>query len=291
MSDRAAPWFKFYPADFMNGVRGLNATEVGLYQMLLCRLYEEGGPVEFNVLRLATYCGMREATFLKTAEKLISLGKITLSDGMISNRRFEVENSNRARDLKNNSKAGKASAKKRQQNQGQTSTPVERAFNHTDTDTDTDLSKEAAECASAKNPPPEIVTSIVAKLHHALGFDRGRTVPKYWIAPDTALIVARWKTDLGLTEDEILHVAQANTVQHGAPANGPKTLNRAMADYAAAKAASPMTPTAMPAKGLRNVRTSESRAFDQTIHAIADGLRAGTVQLDTASRDPFARRS
>lgn len=84
MTGHHAPWFKFYPADFMNGVRGLSAQEVGLYTMLLARIYEENGPVEYHPLRLSTYCGMREATFVKTLEKLLALGKITLRDGMLS---------------------------------------------------------------------------------------------------------------------------------------------------------------------------------------------------------------
>ena len=46
MSEGAIPWFRFYPADFMRGVRGMSATEVGLYQMLLCLIYEENGPEE-----------------------------------------------------------------------------------------------------------------------------------------------------------------------------------------------------------------------------------------------------
>ena len=117
MTSHHASWFKFYPADFMNGVRGLSAQEVGLYTMLLARIYEENGPVEYHPLRLSTYCGMREATFVKTLEKLLALGKITLRDGMLSNGRAEEEISNRSHDLKNASKAGKASAEKRQQNQ------------------------------------------------------------------------------------------------------------------------------------------------------------------------------
>ena len=138
MTSHHASWFKFYPADFMNGVRGLSAQEVGLYMMLLARIYEENGPVEYHPLRLSTYCGMREATFVKTLEKLLALGKITLRDGMLSNGRAEEEISNRSHDLKNASKAGKASAEKRQQNQRQDATRVQQAFNHTDTDTDTD---------------------------------------------------------------------------------------------------------------------------------------------------------
>jgi uncharacterized protein YdaU (DUF1376 family) len=38
------PYFHFYPADFMNGSHGLSAQQVGVYIMLLCRIYEEDGP-------------------------------------------------------------------------------------------------------------------------------------------------------------------------------------------------------------------------------------------------------
>lgn len=130
------PYFDFYPVDFMNGVRGLSAQEVGVYTMVLCRVYEENGPIEFNTMRLSTYCGMREATFKRVVEKLIALGKFDLSDGMLSNHRAETEIQSRADKLKLNSKAGKASAKKRQQNQRSEPTSVQRPFNHTDTDTD-----------------------------------------------------------------------------------------------------------------------------------------------------------
>lgn len=147
MSDKHASWFKFYPADFMNGVRGMTAQEVGVYTMILCRIYEENGPVEYHPLRLATYCGMRVPTFEKTVEKLVALGKVVVTCGTISNARAEAEISNRANDLKNNSKAGKASAEKRQQKQQREATDVQRAFNHTDTDTDTDNGGGGSACA------------------------------------------------------------------------------------------------------------------------------------------------
>jgi uncharacterized protein YdaU (DUF1376 family) len=132
------PYFNFYPADFMNGVRGLTAQEVGVYTMILCRIYEESGPVEYHVRRLATYCGMREATFASVVEKLVDLDKLQLIDGCLSNRRADGEIQKRADGLKIASKAGKASAEKRQQNQRHDATPVKPAFNHTDTDTDTE---------------------------------------------------------------------------------------------------------------------------------------------------------
>jgi uncharacterized protein YdaU (DUF1376 family) len=137
MPSNHIPYFRLYPADFMGGVRGMSAQEIGVYMMLLCRMYEENGPIEYHVLRLSTYCGMRQKTFEAVAEKLIALGKITLENGMMFNDRAEREISSRANDLENNIKAGKASAKKRQQKQRKISTPVQRPFNHTDTDTDT----------------------------------------------------------------------------------------------------------------------------------------------------------
>ena len=57
--------------------------------MLLALIYEENGPVEYHPLRLSTYCGMREATFVNTLEKRLALGKITLRNGMLSNGRAE----------------------------------------------------------------------------------------------------------------------------------------------------------------------------------------------------------
>lgn len=165
MSKQHIPYFDFYPADFMHGVRGLSAQEVGVYTMMLCRIYEDNGPVEFHVKRLATYCGMREATFSKTVETLIELGKLELADGKIFNRRAESEISNRAKKLKINSKAGKVSAEKRQQNQSSYSTDVQRTFNHTDTDTDT----EATLSSVADAPPQNDLDILQSKLIEAAG--------------------------------------------------------------------------------------------------------------------------
>lgn len=158
------PYFDFYPSDFMHGVRGLSAQEVGVYTMMLCRIYEENGPVEYHVMRLATYCGMRETTFVKTLDKLIELGKLELVDGMLSNKRAEAEISSRANKLKNNSKAGKASAKKRQQKQRSASTDVQQTFNHTDTDTDITSSLRSDVEARARTTPKQDFVSELSDL-------------------------------------------------------------------------------------------------------------------------------
>ncbi|GEM_PF-6622741 len=211
MSERVAPWIKFYPADFMNGVRGMSAQEVGLYQMLLCRIYEENGPVEFNVLRLATYCGMREATFTKTFEKLVALGKLSVVDGWVSNARAEIEISNRANDLKIASRAGKASAQKRQQNQHLASTPVQRTFNHTDTDTDTDTDKKIDDVGDSACDARDDFT-LRERILDAIGIDpvsglTGQGGRMIGTSVDMAE-VDRWKSLPGMTDDRVVTVVR-----------------------------------------------------------------------------------
>ncbi|NYD82086.1 uncharacterized protein YdaU (DUF1376 family) [Ochrobactrum intermedium] len=184
MSRDRIPYFDFYPSDFMHGVRGLSAQEVGVYMMMLCRIYEENGPVEFHVMRLSTYCGMRESTFVKTVEKLIKLGKLQLVEGKITNHRAEAEISSRANKLKNNSKAGKASAEKRQQKQRLASTDVQQPFNHTDTDTDitsslrSDVKAQAPEKPSVKSELMKVVDEDHAQavIEHRKAIKKPMTV-------------------------------------------------------------------------------------------------------------------
>jgi uncharacterized protein YdaU (DUF1376 family) len=135
---RHIPYFDFYPADFMNGVRGLSPQEVGVYTMILCRIYEESGPVEYHLIKLSTYCGMRPSSFEKVIKKLIELGKFTLCEGVLSNRRAETEIQNRSDKLKINKKAGEASAKKRKENQQENPTDVEHTFNQAEAEAEAD---------------------------------------------------------------------------------------------------------------------------------------------------------
>lgn len=140
-----------------------------------------------------------------------------------------------------------------------------------------------------QQPPPERAgasatvadLSIVGRLTHALGFDHQGITPRYWITPDAALIVARWQTDLGLTPDEILTVAVGNARAHGSPAQGPKTLTRAMQDYAAAKNAPALEPT----KGSPNAqspRTAQPGRRDAGSDQQFSGLAGAAMRLRAA---------
>ena len=178
MAERRNPYFKFYPADFMGGVRGLTAQEVGLYTMLLCRIYEEDGPIEDDAFRLATYCGMRVASFEASLEKLVRLGKIDRADGRLFNDRARREISSRADGLEIAIRAGKASAKKRQQKQGEAPASVERPFNHTDTDTDTDTEVRDTNVSLARLPlelpEADLFDDFWAQYPHRNGAKKGK---------------------------------------------------------------------------------------------------------------------
>lgn len=178
MSKPRIPYFDFYPADFMHGIRGLTAQEVGIYTMLLCRIYEENGPVEYHPARLATYCGSRESTFVKAFDRLVDLGKLVVTDGCFMNPRAEREIESRKSKLENNSRAGKISAEKKQQKQAGASTTVQRAVNHTDTDTDT-VEKEEANASSKK---------------------RGSRLTAEWQLPKTW---GEWAVSEGLADPEV----------------------------------------------------------------------------------------
>lgn len=185
MSKARIPYFDFYPTDFMHGVRGLTAQEVGIYTMLLCRIYEENGPVEYHAARMSTYCGTGQATFEKVFARLVDLGKLDLSDGMVSNARSLKEIASRETRLKSNSQAGKISAEKRQQKQRQAATNAQQTFNHTDTDTDIDTEANASDADASPDEPDfrdEIWARGVAYLQRkGIAERNARTVIGKWI--------------------------------------------------------------------------------------------------------------
>lgn len=261
MAENRIPYFRFYPSDFMRGIRGLSAQEAGLYVMLLCRMYEESGPLENHALRLSTYCGMRLATFEKTLDRLVALGKITVTDGMLFNDRAAIEISNRADDLKIASKAGKASAEKRQQNQGIGATPVQRPFNHTDTDTDTEEKREAK--ASQKTR-------------------RGSRLSADWFLP---IEWGEWAVSEGLGHEAIRGEADkfkdywtARAGPQGVKLDWQATWRNWIRKFIADNQ-----------KGKANGKT-DRRQFDAAINETARRLSEGTIHLDHSSRDPFAAR-
>lgn len=177
MSSNRIPYFDFYPTDFMRGVRGLTAAEVGVYTMLLCRIYEENGPVEYHPVRLSAYCGVRESVLTKAVDRLIVLGRLEIENGMLSDDRAVKEITIRETKLKNSSRAGKASAEKRQQKQEQAATPVQQTFNHTDTDTEEEKKEDTNVSLAADHQPIDEVAEAV-HAYKATAAQKGWPIPQ-----------------------------------------------------------------------------------------------------------------
>lgn len=278
----------------MNGVRGLTAQDVGVYTMVLCRIYEENGPVEYHPFRLATYCGMRELSFKKAVMKLVELGKLTLVGGMLSNARAEVEIQKRADGLKMASKAGKASAEKRKQNQQISATDVQQPFNHTDTDTDKKEDGGGGSAREAKNLPVEVLLRTTReRILEAIGVDQvsgltGQGGRMLGTQADMAE-VTRWLDLPGITEPIMLaEVQRIIANKRDGPPSSFKFFTAAMQRLSGQLTQAPLDPiTSPPPTGGRY----DNRAFGAAANQLARDLSAGIVQLDNSSRDPFAPRS
>lgn len=89
MSSR--PWYKRYPSDFVSGTFMLTAEEKGVYAVLLDLMYDRGSPIPDDAQELGRVCGCSTRRFKQVRDKLASVGKITLKDGLISNNRFEKQ--------------------------------------------------------------------------------------------------------------------------------------------------------------------------------------------------------
>lgn len=111
------PWYRRYPADFINGTFGMTLEEKGAYSLILDLIYARGGPLPDDARSIAGACGCSVRKWTAIRDRLISLGKITVRDGLISNSRadLELENSSKlARNLsENGAKGGNKSAEKR----------------------------------------------------------------------------------------------------------------------------------------------------------------------------------
>lgn len=92
-------WVKFDPADFLNGVIGLDSQSIGIYIVILMLIYDNGGPIRYDdaaVRKIARRSGARLDHFQKSIKILIDDRKLIVHEGMISNSRAERELRQRA---------------------------------------------------------------------------------------------------------------------------------------------------------------------------------------------------
>lgn len=74
MSD--APWFRFFPSDWLNGTRGLSLAQIGLYITMVGEMYDHGGPLKMKRETLARRCGVTLRQVNDALDVLIEEGKV-----------------------------------------------------------------------------------------------------------------------------------------------------------------------------------------------------------------------
>lgn len=301
---RGLDWYKREQRSILDAIRAARMTDrqAAIYNIVIDLIYEGGGETPDDPKHIASYLSnVGQAAARTTIQQLIDMGKIFRVGEMLHQKRAENEAQTRENLSETRAKTGRlggiSSGKSRRERRENNNLAEANASSKTEAEKrrereDTGRGVARAREDNVPQPPPDPPQSedLIWRILHGLGFDRGQVIPKFWMAPDAPLIVERWRSTVGLSDDEIVHVATRNAAQHGEPARGPKVLTPAMEAYAAAKAAQTLQPEPKP-RGAGHDRRSERQAFDATIAAVADGLSAGTINLETASRDPFAERS
>ncbi|AGF74979.1 phage related protein [Bartonella australis AUST/NH1] len=107
------PYVCWYQNDFLGGVRGMRAHEIGIYTILLNEIYARGRPLDLSKERLARLCGCDKRTFVSALDMLIAEGKILNLASGLWNQRCENVFQEREKLLEQKSFAGRSSAQKR----------------------------------------------------------------------------------------------------------------------------------------------------------------------------------
>lgn len=84
-------WVKWYPEKFLNGISGMTIEQIGVYALVLNLIYDNGGPIKDDRAKIARRGGMRPTSLDKVLASLQEDGKLTISEGLISNPKAEEE--------------------------------------------------------------------------------------------------------------------------------------------------------------------------------------------------------
>ena len=157
------PYVQWYQDDFVGGVRGMRAHEIGIYTMLLMEMYTRGRALDMSEDRLARMCGADRRAFSATLDMLIADGKIIRLERGLWNERCENAFRERAKMQSKQISAAKTSWEKRNKNNDD----FERAHS--------DRSARAMPSSEAQNIEKETPKGVSKK--------RAYRLPEEWIVP------------------------------------------------------------------------------------------------------------
>jgi len=112
-------WYKRCGADFIHGTMMLTLEEKGAYSLCLDLIYDRGGPIPDDARWLSGVCGVSIRKWSVIRERLVSLGKLTAVNGLISNVRADLEIVSSELQRRNQAESGAKGGRKRAENAGQ----------------------------------------------------------------------------------------------------------------------------------------------------------------------------
>jgi uncharacterized protein YdaU (DUF1376 family) len=113
----SARWYKRCGADFIHGTMMLSLEEKGAYSLCLDLIYDRGGPIPDDARWLSGVCGVSIRKWNAIRERLVTLGKISAENGLLSNSRAALELVSAELSSRKLAEAGAKGGRKRAENQ------------------------------------------------------------------------------------------------------------------------------------------------------------------------------
>jgi len=110
-------WYKRCGLDFIHGTMMLTLEEKGAYSLCLDLIYDRGGPIPDDARWIAGVCGVSTRKWNAIRERLISLGKISVENGLLSNSRADFEMLSADLSSRERAESGAKGGRKRVENQ------------------------------------------------------------------------------------------------------------------------------------------------------------------------------
>jgi uncharacterized protein YdaU (DUF1376 family) len=85
------PFFNCYPSDFLSGMAGLDAEEIGVYWVITLLIYDRGGECPNDIDHIAWRCRLSKKRARTLIERLISAGKLDATETGFTNKRAKKE--------------------------------------------------------------------------------------------------------------------------------------------------------------------------------------------------------
>ena len=110
-------WYKRSGMDFIHGTMMLTLEEKGAYSLCLDLIYDRGGPIPDDARWLAGVCGVSLRKWSALRQRLLDLGKLTTSGGMLMNVRAASEIASAELQVKKLAESGAKGGRKRAENE------------------------------------------------------------------------------------------------------------------------------------------------------------------------------